>query len=261
MKSDRGNRECASQLFGQVAVITGGAKGLGRRIMEDLAAQGAEVISIDLQDAKEVVDEIVCAGGKAKGFVADLTVEDQVLLAFKRVFERCGKIDILVNNAGLYQVERRPFWEITLAEWEKLLAVNIRSVFLCCKAVSAFMRKAKTGRIINITSDCVSFGMPNLMHYVAAKTAVVGMTRSMSRELGDYGVCVNAVAPGLIATTTALDAIGEDVMNQVTAGQCIEKQIETADIASLVTYLSGQAGRLITGQTLFVNGGVNNSGI
>lgn len=250
-----------SSLDGQVAVVTGGVGGLGRTIMEVLVGRGAKVVSIDLQKADETVESIVSAGGEAIGLSADITDEMQVGKAFEDIFGRYGRVDILINNAGLYQVERRPFWEIDLAEWEKLLTVNIRSVFLCSRAASKPMRDAKRGRIVNITSDCISFGMPNLMHYVAAKTAVVGMTRSMARELGSYSVCVNAVAPGLVSTPSALDSIGEDVMQQVIAKQSIEKPITAKDIAQSVAFLCSEAGNLITGQTLFVNGGMNNSGI
>lgn len=260
MESHTGSGQRAD-LLDQIAVVTGGAGGLGRRIMETLAARGAKAVSIDLQDASDAVESIVSAGGEAAGFSADLTNETEVEKAFEAIVERYGKVDILINNAGLYQVERRPFWEIDLAEWEKLLTVNIRSVFLCSRSASKPMREAKRGRIVNITSDCISFGMPNLMHYVAAKTAVVGMTRSMARELGSYGVCVNAVAPGLVSTPSAFDSIGEEVMQQVIAEQSIEKPITADDIAQSVAYLCSEAGNLITGQTLFVNGGMNNSGI
>lgn len=261
MMESHTNRVEKPDLLDQVAVVTGGARGLGRTIMEMLAARGAKAVSLDLQASHEVVESIVSAGGEAAGLSADLTDETQVENAFEEIVGRYGRIDILVNNAGLYQVERRPFWEIDLAEWEKLLTVNIRSVFLCSKAVSKPMREAKRGRIVNITSDCISFGMPNLMHYVAAKTAVVGMTRSMSRELGSYGICVNAIAPGLVSTPSAFDSIGEEVMQQVIAEQCIEKPIMAEDVARSVAYLCSEAGNLITGQTLFVNGGMNNSGI
>jgi len=248
-------------LEGQVAVVTGGAGGLGRTIMEALAAKGAKVVSIDLQDSGDTVESVISAGGEALGLSADLTDEAQVEKAFEGIIGQYGQIDILINNAGLYQVERKPFWDIGLEEWEKLLTVNIRSVFLCSKAASKSMRDAKRGRIVNITSDCISFGMPNLMHYVAAKTAVVGMTRSMARELGSYGVCVNAIAPGLLSTQSALDTIGEEVMKQVVSEQCIEKPIMAEDVAHSVVYLCSEAGNLITGQTLFVNGGMNNSGV
>lgn len=248
-------------LEGQVAVVTGGAGGLGRTIMEALAAKGAKVVSIDLQGSGDTVESVISAGGEALGLSADLTDEAQVEKAFEGIIGQYGQIDILINNAGLYQVERKPFWDIGLEEWEKLLTVNIRSVFLCSKAASKSMRDAKRGRIVNITSDCISFGMPNLMHYVAAKTAVVGMTRSMARELGSYGVCVNAIAPGLLSTQSALDTIGEEVMQQVVSEQCIEKPIMAEDVAHSVVYLCSEAGNLITGQTLFVNGGMNNSGV
>lgn len=249
------------ELENQIAVVTGGAQGLGKATMEALAEKGAKVISIDLQSSDEVVEHIVSAGGIAAGLKVDLTDEPQVDEGFRHIVAQYGRVDILVNNAGFYQVERKPFWEIDLEEWEKLLTINVRSVFLCSKAASKPMREAKRGRIINTSSDTISFGMANLMHYVTAKTAVIGMTRSMARELGPYDICVNAIAAGLVSTPAALESIGEDMIKQVAAGQCLEKPIMAEDVTGSIAYLCSKAGNLVTGQTLFVNGGANNSGI
>ena len=205
----------SGDLQAQVAVVTGGARGLGSAILKSLANRGAKVVSLDLTVSDETIEQVVSAGGEASGFVADLTDEKQVNSAFAKTFNQYGQIDILVNNAGFYQVERRPFWEIGLVEWQQVVNANILPTFLCSKAASESMRKAGRGRIINISSDCISFGMPNLMHYVAAKTAVVGMTRSMARELGCYGINVNAIAPGLIANESAKESIGLDAIQKI----------------------------------------------
>lgn len=172
------------------------------------------------------------------------------------VLEAYGRIDVLVNNAGLFAgIERRPFWEIDLDEWERVVGINVRSVFLCSRQVAAPMRAAGSGRIVNIASNVITWGMPNFMHYVASKAAVVGMTRSMARELGPSGIAVNAVAPGLVTTEITEQTMPEEYRRQVAQGQCLQEAIVPSDIAEAVAYLAGPAARMVTGQTLLVNGG------
>jgi 3-oxoacyl-[acyl-carrier protein] reductase len=163
---------------------------------------------------------------------------------------------VLVNNAGLFAgIERRPFWEIDLEEWERVLSVNVRSVFLCSREVARPMREAGRGRIVNIASNVITFGMPNLLHYVASKAAVVGMTRSMARELGPSGIAVNAVAPGLVTTEITEQTVPEEYRRIVAQGQCLQEAILPQDIADAVCYLAGPGARMVAGQTLLVNGG------
>ena len=250
-----------SKLKGKLAVVTGAARGLGRVIAETLASMGADLVSIDLDASDETVAAVEKLGRKASSHLADLTNEKQVNKVFDEIISEYHGIDMLINNAGFYSVERRPFWEIDLDEWEKVMTINVRSVFLCSRAVSKPMREAGSGRIINISSSVITFGMPNLMHYVAAKSAVVGMSRSMARELGPYGINVNAVAPGLVATETAIESIGEEALKQVVQGQCIQEQLQPEDIAGTVAYLCGPEARMISGQTILVNGGATVSGI
>jgi 3-oxoacyl-[acyl-carrier protein] reductase len=163
---------------------------------------------------------------------------------------------VLVNNAGLFAgIERRPFWEIELEEWEHVVGVNVRSVFLCSRRVARPMREAGRGRIVNIASNVVTFGMANLLHYVASKAAVIGITRSMARELGPSGIAVNAVAPGLVTTEITEQTVSEEYRRLVAQGQCLQEAILPQDIADAVAYLAGPAARMVTGQTLLVNGG------
>ena len=244
------------QLTGQVAIVTGAARAIGREIAQTLAAQGAAVVSLDLLPADDMVATVEARGGAATAITTDVTDEAAVESALAEVLEAHGRVDVLVNNAGLFAgIERRPFWEIELDEWERVLGVNVRSVFLCSKAVSAPMRAAGAGRIVNIASNVVTFGMPNLMHYVASKAAVVGMTRSMARELGPSGIAVNAVAPGLVTTEITEQTVPEEYRRLVAEGQCLQMPIVPSDIADAVAYLCGPAARMITGQTLLVNGG------
>lgn len=244
------------ELTGQVAIVTGAARAIGRKTAETLALQGATIVSIDLLPAKETVEAIEAGGGSTSTIVADVTDEIAVARAVDSVMADHGRVDILVNNAGLFAgIERRPFWEIDLDEWERVVGVNVRSVFLCAREVAAPMRAAGSGRIVNIASNVITFGMANLMHYVASKSAVVGMTRSMARELGPAGIAVNAVAPGLVTTEITEQTVPEEYRRLVAEGQCLQVPIVPADIADAVAYLCGPGARMITGQTLLVNGG------
>jgi 3-oxoacyl-[acyl-carrier protein] reductase len=244
------------ELAGQVAIVTGAARAIGREIALTLADRGATVVSIDLASSNDTVRAIEERGGAALGVEADVADEQDVSAAMDEVTKRYGRLDVLVNNAGLFAgLQRRPFWEIDPAEWDRIMAVNVRSVFLCSRAASASMREAGRGRIVNISSNTVVFGMADLMHYVASKGAVIGMTRSMARELGPYGIAVNAVGPGLVTTEITREWVSDEYRTLVAQGQCLRDAIVPPDIASAVAFLCGPAARMITGQTLLVNGG------
>jgi 3-oxoacyl-[acyl-carrier protein] reductase len=244
------------ELEGQVAIVTGGARAIGRETAQALARRGARVVSIDVSPSEETVAAIGAAGGEAFGVQADVTEERAVEEAVAEVVGRYGRLDVLVNNAGLFAtVERRPLWEIDADEWDRVMRVNVKSVFLCTRAASAPMRAAGRGRIVNLASNVVTFGMADFLHYVASKAAVIGMTRSMARELGPHGIAVNAVAPGLVTTEVTRETVPEEYRRQVAQGQCLEEPLVPKDIADAVAYLAGPAARLVTGQTLLVNGG------
>lgn len=242
----------------QIAIVTGGARNIGRRIAEVLAARGMTVVCLDLLAADDTVAAIEEAGGSAWYQTLDLIDEKAVSVAVEEVVARHGHVDVLVNNAGLFAgIERRPFWDIDVGEWDRVTTVNIRSVFLVSRAVSVSMREAGHGRIVNIASNVVTFGMGNLMHYVASKAAVVGMTRSMARELGPFGIAVNAVSPGLVTTELTQESIPLEYRQQVVAGQCLGEPLVPTDIANAVAFLASPEARLVTGQTLLVNGGAS----
>lgn len=243
-------------LDGQIAVVTGGARSIGREISRTLAASGATVVSLDLSDSAETVDEIRVAGGCASGIRCDVTDEAQVEATIAAVVDRHQRLDILINNAGVSStVERRPFWDIPIDEWDLMMRANVRSVFLVSRAASAAMREARRGRIVNIASNSFTFGMANFLHYVASKGAVVGMTRCMARELGTFGIAVNAVSPGLVTTEANTKVRPAEYRAQVVRNQCLADEILPSDISRAVAYLASPAARLVTGQTLFVNGG------
>ena len=246
------------ELAGRVAVVTGAARAIGRETAELLASRGATIVSIDLLDSEALVETITSRDGSAISLTADVSDEEAVESAFLKTLDRFGRVDILVNNVGQFaDIERRAFWEIPTEEWDRLMAVNVRSVFLCSRAAAEPMREAKSGRIVNLASNVVTFGMANLMHYVASKAAVIGMTRSMARELGPFGIAVNAVAPGLVTTEITVRTVPEEYRRLVANGQCLQEAILPSDVAAAVAYLVGPAARMVTGQTLLVNGGAS----
>lgn len=243
-------------LADQVAVVTGGARAIGREICETLARQGATVVSLDLSDSAETVAAVEAAGGTALGIACDVTDEARVDAAVAEVVDRFGRLDVLVNNAGVFSTMKRgPFWEIDPDDWDLMMRVNVRSVFLVSKAASAPMREAGRGRIVNIASNVFVFGMPDFLHYVASKGAVVGITRGMARELGAYGIAVNAVSPGLVTTEITEETVPAEYRRQVAGAQPLAEPLVPSDIAEAVAYLAGPAARLVTGQNLLVNGG------
>lgn len=248
-------------LEGQLAVITGGARGIGRATAQALAKEGADIVLIDRDDSGDTATAIEQIGTKVWQYVVDLSIEKQVADVFDEILANHTKIDMLVNNAGFYSTEKKPFWELDFAVWEKMMADNVSTVFLCSRAALPGIRKSASGRIINISSNVVTFGLPNFMHYVAAKSAVVGITRAMAAELGSEGIRVNAIAPGLIDTDTALEVHGQAGLDFVVKGQAIQEQLTAEDIAGSIVNLCGSSARRITGQTLLVNGGATVSGI
>ena len=249
-------------LSGQVAIVTGGARAIGRSISEILASRGAAVEIFDLAEAHETTEAIAAEGGTAFFQTVDVADEGGVKRAVGSVVERRGRLDILINNAGLFAgIPRRPFWEIDLAEWRRVMAVNVDSIFLLCREVLEPMKGSGGGRVVNLSSNVITFGMGQLMHYVASKGAVSVMTRSLAREMGPFGIAVNAVGPGLVTTEITTAEISDKYLEAVAEGQMLTRRILPSDIAQAVVFLASPAASMITGQTLFVNGGATAGGV
>lgn len=248
----------SDEFTGQVVVVTGASGFIGRRTAAAFAADGAAIACLDIADTSAVVESLKSSGADAWGLTVDLSEAVAAAHAFEQVLQWRGRVDVLVNMAGLYyNVPRIPFWEIDVDTWNAVIDSNLRNAFLCAQAASRPMREAGRGRIVNLSSNTAVFGMANFMHYDAAKAGVVGMTRAMARELGPFGIGVNAVAPGLVRTEGGMKALAPEYWEQVVAGQCLRTPIEVDDVVNAVTFLSGKGSRAITGQTLLVNAGAS----
>ena len=243
---------------GQVAIVTGAAGFIGSRTARVLADAGAAIACLDVVDPSGVVDDLRSAGYDAFGATVDVADAEAVTKVFEELREWRGQIDVLVNMAGLYyKIPRVPFWEIDPDTWDEMIDANLRSAFLCTRAAAGPMREAGRGRVVNVSSNTAVFGMANFLHYNAAKAGVVGMTRGMARELGPYGIAVNAVAPGLVKTPGGQQTLAPEYWDQVVSGQCLRTPIEIDDVVNAVAFLASEQSRMVTGQTLLVNGGAS----
>ena len=235
-------------------VVTGAAQGIGRALAGGLAAEGARIVVADLQGA----DVAATAFTDGVGLEVDVADEDAVARMADEVTDRCGGIDILVNNAGLYaSLPMRPFTEIQLEEWRRVMDVNVASMFLTCRAVVPRMRERGGGTILNVSSGTVFRGVPFVLHYVASKGAVVAMTRALARELGKDCIRVNCVAPGFTMTESVQEQ--EEVvraLRDVTiAARTIQRDQVPEDVVGAAVFLCSPAADFITGQTMVIDGG------
>ena len=246
------------RLEGRVALITGAAQGIGAAFAKGLAAEGAKVAISDLDSGQTVVDIIKQAGGEAIDAPCDVSDETSAEKAVQQTVEAFGRLDILVNNAAIFtMVDRKIFDKISVSEWDRVSAVNIKGVWLMCKAAVPEMRKNKYGKIISISSGRAFKGSTHFLHYDASKAAVVGITRSLARELGDDNICVNAIAPGGTASENVLKRntdLGSS-MESTVATRAL-KRIETPeDLVGACLFLASSDSDFITGQSLVVDGG------
>jgi NAD(P)-dependent dehydrogenase (short-subunit alcohol dehydrogenase family) len=247
-----------SRLSGKVAIVTGGARGIGAAFSEALAAEGAAVVVADVLDGHAVVETIKAAGGRALYQKTDVSNRASVTEMAERAVADFGSIDILVNNAAIFaSLTKKPFFEIESDEWDRLMAVNVRGPFECARAVAPFMIARKGGRIINIASGTVFKGVPGMLHYVTSKGAVVAMTRCLARELGSHGITVNAIAPGL----TMSEAIADDPAWSGAAAQptvksrALQRDQLPTDLTGALVFLASGDSAFMTGQTMVVDGG------
>jgi NAD(P)-dependent dehydrogenase (short-subunit alcohol dehydrogenase family) len=241
-------------LEGKVALVTGAAQGIGNAIAHGLAGEGARIVVADLQRAEEAASEFP----DGVGLEADVADEQAVERLAGEAADRCGGIDILVNNAGLYaSLAMRPFTEIPLEEWRKVMDVNVASMFLVSRAVVPRMRERGGGKIVNISSGTVFRGVPFLLHYVASKGAIVAMTRALAKELGKDGIHVNCVAPGFTLSEGVQEheEVVQALRDVSIAARTIQRDQVPADVVGAVVFLCTPAADFITGQTMVIDGG------
>lgn len=249
-----------------VVIVTGGAQGIGRAYCEGLIGEGARVVVADIDAAKAEAtkQDLIGKGAEAASFGLDVSKEKDAKRLAEFTLAQFGRIDALVNNAAVFQrpnLSRVPFEQIGVDEWDRVIAVNLRGVFLCCQAVAPIMKEQRSGKLVNISSAVVMAGPPLLAHYVASKAGVIGLTRTLARELGEFNICVNAVAPGY---TVSLEDADEEVMTRVqqTAQfamqtRCIKRVQTPDDLVGTIIFLCSQASDFITGQTIVVDGGTS----
>lgn len=241
-------------LQGKVAVVTGAAQGIGKAIADGLSREGARIVVADLQHAEEAAS----AYPDGVGLTVDVASEDDVARMAEQVLERCGSVDVLVNNAGLYaSLPMRPFTEIPLQEWNRVMEVNLGSMFLTCRAVVPIMRAQGGGKIVNISSGTPFRGVPFLLHYVTSKGAIVALTRALAKEVGKDGIHVNCVAPGFTMSdgVKAQPEVIEALRDVSVAARVIQRDQVPEDVVGAVVFLCTPAADFVTGQTMVIDGG------
>ena len=245
------------RLDGRVAIVTGAGRGIGVHYAKALAEEGAKLCCSDILDVENTVNIIKQAGGEAIGNRCDVTDPGQVRAMVAETVDAFGKVDIMVTNAAIFaDLQQRSFLEIPEEEWDRVMAVNTRGVFSCVKAVVPEMQKNGYGKIINIASGTVFKGTPMMLHYVSSKGAMVAFTRSLSRELGEHNISVNAIAPGLtMSEKVAGDAQWTGIKDANAQTRAIKRDEVPEDLLGTLVYLSSSDSDFVTGQTIVVDGG------
>ena len=238
---------------GRVCIVTGAGQGIGRVFARSLAEAGGTVVVADRNEAKAraVAEEV---GGMAAAVdVGDPASVGAMVAAVEAAH---GQVDVLVNNAAIFStITMRPFEQIPLDEWDEVLRVNLTGPFLCARAVLPGMRRGGWGRIVNIGSGAVTLGRPGYLHYIATKSALVGMGRSMARELGPDGITVNTIMPGATFTEVERKTVTPEFVERIVAQQCVHRPQRADDLVGTLLWLCGEGSAFVTGQAIAVDGG------
>jgi NAD(P)-dependent dehydrogenase (short-subunit alcohol dehydrogenase family) len=248
------------RLKGKVSIVTGGARGLGKDYALRLSEEGSRIVIADILDASNAVNEIERKGGEAIALYTDVADEQSVKDMVRKAVERFGRIDILVNNAAIFaDVMKRAFHEMPVEEWDRMMAINLRGTFLCCKAVYPEMKKQGKGKIINVSSATVLSGNPYLIAYVTSKGGVIAFTRVLAREVGNDGISVNAIAPGFTLSEAVRDnpTFPEETRKMVNSTRCFKRDERPEDVVGTLLFLASDDSDFITGQTIVVDGGAS----
>jgi len=245
--------------LGKTVVVTGGGRGLGRAYCESLAEQGANVVAADIRDTGNTIEAVKSAGGHAIGVHLDVTDPISCNDMANAAIEAYGRIDSLVNNAALYgDISGGRFDQISDSQWDNVMNVNIKGIWNCCRACVPSIRESGGGTIINISSLAATYGMPYALDYAMSKAAVIGMTRSLARELGRDWIRVNAVAPTAVLTEGTEEYMGEKMekaLAVIASNQALSANLEPKDMVGTISFLVSDASKFITGQTIMVDGG------
>jgi 3-oxoacyl-[acyl-carrier protein] reductase len=245
-------------LTGRVVIVTGGGKGIGKVYAQEFARAGARVLTADIDGAaaEAAAKDIRAAGGDAVGIETDISDADSTRAMAETACTQFGGIEVLVNNASLMSaLPRRSWLEIPVEEWDRVMAVNLRGMFLACRAVFPAMRERGRGKIVNISSSRVWEGVPNRLHYTTSKAGVIGFTRALAREVGEFGITVNAVTPGLTLSDTQVSSSSSNHLAARSQGRALDRPEIPDDLVGAVMFLSCAASDFMTGQTINVDGG------
>lgn len=247
-------------LEGKVGIITGAAQGIGRAYALAVAAEGSSVVLADIRDAGPAAKEVEAEGGNALAVTVDVTKPESLEAMVAQTIERFGHIDFLVNNAAIYGDLELTYWEdITVEDWDRVMAVNVKGMFLASKAVAPHFTEQRSGKIINISSGTAHAGIVGALHYVTSKAAVIGFTRSLARELGDFGINVNCVTPGFTMSDASVkimrEAGAESLEDLIVGAQCFKRAEQPRDLVGTIVFLASSLSDFITGQTINVDGG------
>jgi len=247
-------------LDGKAVIVTGGAKGIGQAYVEAFADAGARVAIADIDQSagEKLAAEQAAKGHDVMARVVDVSVDASCNRLVEEVWDRWSRLDVLVNNAAVYaDLGRKAFAEISGAEWDRVMAVNLRGLFFCAQAVFRYMKQQGHGKIINISSSTIFKGSPFFLHYVTSKAGVIGFTRALAREVGEYGIMVNAIAPGLTVTGTNESVTPPERFEQAIATRCLKRAEVPKDLVGAVLFLASCHSDFITGQLINVDGGAS----
>jgi 3-oxoacyl-[acyl-carrier protein] reductase len=240
-------------------MVTGAGQGIGRRFAQAFAEAGCAVVVAELnaENAERVAADLRATGARALGCATDVGSAGSADAAVAAAVKEFGRLDILVNNAGIFStIKMRPFTEIPLDDWEQMLRVNITGPFLMARAVAPVMQKQNFGRIVNMGSASVSMGRANYLHYTTSKSSLVGMSRSLARELGAYGITVNTILPGAVETEIERETVTPQQREAMIAMRCVSRAQTPDDLIGTLLFLSSEASAFLTGQSLTVDGGL-----
>jgi len=248
------------KLENKVAIVTGGGHGIGQAYCRELAKEGAKVAvaDVDLSGAKETTKLVEQKGGNALALQVDVANEKNTLAMAEATVKAYGKIDILVNNAAVFAtipISRVSFDKVPLEEWDRVMNVNLKGMWLCCRAVVPYMKLQKSGKIINISSSSIFAGRGMRIHYPTSKAGVIGFTRTLARELGDFGITVNSLAPGSTLSEGKEDTSAVAMRGRAAERRCLKRVQVPEDLVGAIVFLCSGDSDFMTGQTLIVDGG------